>query len=628
MDTIFDWRSFLVRWSEEWSDAQEPDGSLSEDDALAVRDRWLGFAPADTERIALAEERLGRRLPPSYRAFLEVSDGWRHAGGFVWLLAGTEAARWHQDTAGLTEIWREAYGPDPSPEAVMETGMWTRALQLDVESDLAYVLLDPLDVGADGEWALYGYRSWAAEPPQRYASFREFMEDMYREFHQLSVFRSARGGRVFANATTRALDVAMEDARRDALAGRYEQAETALAEAAEFGRPRAKALRDQIGRLQGRTQRADFDGQALDPVYAPELLALLAAEHVRDGRDEASWGFVVRGANGEVSAQGEELLRQMRDGTFRYTAPGAFGEAVDRAREQARWGGTDAAWRTLRAALPDWEPTGPDLLAPLGLLADPILGPLITPERGRELLATPRAGETGTAPEPTTDADPGGLAWLASTGYERGYRFVLVKGVTPDELPARLGTEENGGFHDPAELRAERMSLRGSRTTSSYDDKARVAVGSAGEGWSFAFDGRPKGFNETRFVSPAAAASRTGRAVVVWSAPGGTHGPTSDLFHLSFAENGEERYAFTVRGTEVRRSGSVPPALDPRHLFSPDDFPREGEQRALRAVAAEFGVTLPRFALTRGLLHTFVTRSWTRPPGPGETYVTMTVGTG
>jgi hypothetical protein len=34
------------------------------------------------------EERLGRRMPPSYREFLKVSDGWRHAGGFVWLLAG------------------------------------------------------------------------------------------------------------------------------------------------------------------------------------------------------------------------------------------------------------------------------------------------------------------------------------------------------------------------------------------------------------------------------------------------------------------------------------------------------------------------------------------------------------
>ncbi|MFE2721157.1 hypothetical protein [Kitasatospora sp. NPDC059327] len=44
------------------------------------------------------------------------------------------------------------------------------------------------------------------------------------------------------------------------------------------------------------------------------------------------------------------------------------------------------------------------------------------------------------------------------------------------------------------------------------------------------------------------------------------------------------------------------------------------------AVAAEFGVGLPRSALTEGRPHTFTTRSRTRPPGPGETYVEVTFG--
>ncbi|MFJ4848013.1 MULTISPECIES: SMI1/KNR4 family protein [unclassified Streptomyces] len=624
-DTTFDWRSFLVRWSEEWADAQDPD-SLTEDDARALRDRWLGFAPADAERLAEAERRLGRRLPPSYRAFLEVSDGWRHAGGFVSLLAGTRTARWHQDSDGLAKVWREAIGRDPSPKAVMEIGLWTDGLQLDEVSDLAYVLLHPLDVGTDGEWALYHYRSWAAAPPRRYASFQEFMADMYREFHQLSAVRSVRDGREFANATTRALDATVDSARRDALAGRYERAEIALSKAEGFGRPRAKALRDQIRRLQRTRDRPDFAGRALDPGYAPELLPVLADEHVRGGGDEASWDFVVRGASDEVRALGEELLRRMREGTFRYTVPGAYGEAVDRAREQARWGGTDAAWRTLRAALPAWEPPGPDLLAPLGLLADPVLGPLITPDRGRELLATPRAGEPGAQPEPVPDTDPDGLVWMAST-YQRGYRFVLVEGVEPDELPGLLSEDGSSGFHEPAALRRLRTQPR-NRGSSSYDDKAFMAVGRAGENWCFAFDGQPNLFNGRRFVSPAVAASRAGRAVVVWGAPGRTYGPTSDVFHLSVAEQGEESYAFTVHGTEVRRSGSVPPGLDPDRLFSPEDFPREGELRALGAIAAAFGVTLPRFALTPGYLPTFTTRSWTRPPGPGERYVTVTVGQG
>jgi hypothetical protein len=83
-----------------------------------------------------------------------------------------------------------------------------------------------------------------------------------------------------------------------------------------------------------------------------------------------------------------------------------------------------------------------------------------------------------------------------------------------------------------------------------------------------------------------------------------------------------ERYAFTLHDARIRRSGEIPPALDPDHLFA-GGF---DERRVLDAIATEFGVSLPRFAMTHGRLHTFTTRSWTRPPGPGETYTVITVG--
>ncbi|MGO4430194.1 SMI1/KNR4 family protein, partial [Streptomyces sp. MCAF7] len=112
----------------------------------------------------------------------------------------------------------------------------------------------------------------------------------------------------------------------------------------------------------------------------------------------------------------------------------------------------------------------------------------------------------------------------------------------------------------------------------------------------------------------------------VWSEP--SHGDRPGVFHLSVAERGEERYAFTVRGTAVSRRGAVPVALDPDGLF-PQDEPHEerlGERRALEALAAEFGVRLPRLALERGRLHVFRTRSWSRPPSPGEGFVMIDVG--
>lgn len=630
-DVNFDWRSFLVRWSEEWADACGADTSCGEQDQEARRARWLGFAPASGVRIAALEEQLGRRLPPSYRAFLEVSDGWRHAGGFVWLLAGTEQARWYEDAAGLGEAYLEDLDEDSPPEQVMLAGMWERALQLDAESDITHVLLDPADVDGDGEWAVYYYEGWGGEHPRRYASFQEFMEAMYRQFHSLTAHRR---GAAFDNATTRTLDATIEEARLEALRGQYERAGTMLAEAETYGRPRATGLRDQIRRLLGQTYMVYFGHLTADPLYAPEVLPVLAAEHVRHHRhDDSTWAFHLRGAPDAVRKAGDEILRQVREGTFRYTTGGPFGQAVDEAREQARWGDTDTAWHTLRAALPAWQPLGPDQLVPLGLLADPLLGPLLTPQLGRELLATPRGSHMGDVPAPAADLDPPGMAWLTET--DRGnflvaYRFVLVEGVDPAELPARIGADGTAGLHEPMLLWEAHTRLRSNREVSTWDDPALAAVGRAGPGWSFAFEPRPgQHFNEQRFISPGQPASHGTRAVVVWSEPARGHGDLG-LFHLSVAEDGQEKYAFTVHGTTIRRSGTIPATLDPdRFIPQTPDEPvsgRLGERRALEAIAAEFQVRLPRFALTHGRLHTFTTRSWTRPPGPGETYTVIRFG--
>ncbi|MER7350890.1 SMI1/KNR4 family protein [Streptomyces aurantiacus] len=615
----FGWREFLTRWSEEWAGARDPGEEGLDGDEEALRARWLGFAPATPERIAALEERLGRRLPPSYRSFLEVTDGWRHAGGFVYLLGGTEHVRWHRDEAGLGEMFREYLDEDASPEEIDEADLWDRALDLGVESDAVYVVMDPQDVDEHGEWAVYTWAPWRASPPERHGAFRDFMQEMYREFHSLRADRD--DAPQFANATTEALDANVSEARRDALRGDYERAERLLTEAREFGRPRAKALLDQIKWLLGDTYLADFGGLAADPVYEQELLPVLAAEHAEESwRDDDSFKFRVGAVPAELTGPAEQALRQARERTFVYAPEGPFGAAVRAAREQARWGETDAAWHTLLAALPEWRPLGPDQLAPVGLLADPLLAPVLTAERRRELLATPRGGEaTGTAC-PAADVSPDGLAWLADReldGPRQAYRFVLVEGVEARELPAVIGAKGDTALRAP--MARWEADARGSLP---YDE-ALVAVGRAGPGWSFAFDADPLPFHAPRFASPAVAASRNGRAVVVWAAPA-EHGQPA-LFHLSVAERGEERYACTVQGTAVERSGDIPEALDPERLFRQG---RWDEAAALAAIAAAFGVSLPRHALTEGRLHTFVTRSWTRPPGPGETYLVASVRIG
>ncbi|WP_380281144.1 SMI1/KNR4 family protein [Kitasatospora purpeofusca] len=616
-EQAFDWRSFLVRWSEEWAGACTDPAELREGDEEAWRGRWLGFDGAPAERIAAAEAELGCVLPPSYREFLAVSDGWRHAGGFVYRLAGADGARWHRDADGTSEYFEDDESAD----------MWHRALQLDVESDLTLVLLDPGDVDADGEWAVYCYASWRAAPPERYPSFRAFMVAMHQEFHQLAAHRYDAA---FVNATTLEQDARVEAARLDALAGAHERAKEALTGAVAFGRPRAAGMLDQLRRFERERPEPTFGELSRDRAYLGEVVPVLAAHHVQNGHDSAVWGYKLRVDTGDLRAAADEVLRQVREREYRYTAPGPFGEAVERAREQARWGAADAAWRTLRAALPQWTPVGPDHLAPVGLLADPLLGPLLTAERGRELLATPRGLADGAVGEPR-DEEPqaagDGLAWLAlepRSGRPQPYRFVLVEGVAPDGLPAVLAGE--GAVLAPPATRweAETDRLR-DRTVFSSDDPQSALVGHAGgdggSGWSFAFEARTSsGRVGPRLATPAVTASgRTGgRALAVFVVP------EEGFLHLSVAEGGEERYGFTVRGPETGRSGAaqVPPALDPDRHFGPHAHGRQGEHGLLTALAAEFGVALPRFALTEGRLHVFADPSWTPARLPGEVYAT------
>ncbi|WP_406347612.1 SMI1/KNR4 family protein [Streptomyces sp. NBC_01547] len=631
---FFNWQAFLGRWDEEWV----PRAGEDSGEAL-VRPGRQG---ADEAAIAAAEERLGRRLPPSYRAFLAVSDGWhvdQTAG--VYQLGGAADIDWFQDPFDMTPLYEEQLDDRSSEAEILLAGMWQRALRLETDSDITYALLDPGDTDRDGEWALYVYKGWSGELPDRYPSFRAYMEAMYRGFHSDRVERPD-----FENATTRAQDARVAQARRLVLLGQYEEALPLLEEAASFARPGCAVLLFQLRQMLAPDGTRDYGLLAADPRYLPEVLPVQAMaparEEWRTGGDGHWLGMMA--ARGVPRETAEAVLGALRDGTHRYAPPGPWGRAVDAARESSRWGATDAAWRILRDAVGLWEAPGPELIAPIGLLADPLLGPLITPERGREVLATPRAGRNGPAPErvpvpdrpPVSgrvpDLDPPGLAWLTEPEPAPnrrpldGYRCIWVEGIDPARLPALIG-DEGAELTGPTDRHAARRGSgpyardgRGRGGAEPWEDRAVVAVGRAGDGWAFAFDGDSPHLNHL-FLSPAQAASPAGRAVVVWRDPRRSYpGEHPDTFHLSVAERGEELYAFTVRGTEIRSTGAIPEALDPARLFRPEDPAPVNELRVLEALHAELGLSLPRFALTRGRLHTLTTRSWTRAPRAGETF--------
>ncbi|MET9483560.1 SMI1/KNR4 family protein [Streptomyces sp. NPDC006638] len=578
---IYNWRPFLDRWSADWIDSPGVEGREDAAEEI-VRDRWLGFAPAGDERIAALEERLGAELPPSYRSFLAVTDGWRPAGTAVELLGTVDGVHWRKG-AELQEWYESALDEESSDDEVLRAGMRGRALRLSVASDGTDLLLDPDDVDADGEWAAYLHRAGSGELPVRYASFLDLMQALFRDFHRNNA------GSEFVNATTRELDAAVEEARVACLAGDDIDARLDVFEdAAEHGRPGAAGFRD-------------------------ELTALL------DGRPGGGEG----------------------GGLLPYEPEGPFRRAVDTAREQARWGDTDGAWRTLATAVGTWEPYGSERIAPVGLLADPILGPVITPERGRYLLETPRGGGQGGGEARGPGGGQGdgqgrgewdaaglvsrevGLSWLADHVEQPGdYRFVLVRDVSPEEVAARVGEGPLLPPSDEADVQGRPFGPDGR-------PPVVVRVGSAGEGWSFAYGTVLEPFASGRLNDPGERASRGTEAVTIWVERGDTSAGRPGVFYLSCAEDGRRVYGFAVRGDEIEEWGEVPEALDPEELFPgaevPEGYeepgaPEEGpapvaldvddEYEALDAVTETFGVALPQLALRRGRLHAVATGPW------------------
>lgn len=154
--------------------------------------------------------------------------------------------------------------------------VWARSLQLALDSDMVDVLLDPEDVDDRGEWAIYTYASWRGAAPERYPSFRHFMEDMYQEF--LSMSADDPG---FDNDTTRSLDAGVERAREQALSGAYEEAAEALTEAVACGRPRAARLLAQIRPLSGHGVDVEAGASLDDPYVAGESTPTVSSSTVR-----------------------------------------------------------------------------------------------------------------------------------------------------------------------------------------------------------------------------------------------------------------------------------------------------------------------------------------------------------
>ncbi|WP_433333952.1 SMI1/KNR4 family protein [Spirillospora sp. CA-294931] len=370
-----DWMPWLTRWSEEWVRSIDQDMV----DAELLRTRWLGFAPAAPEAVAAAEARLGTRLPPSYRSFLLATDGWREAGTSVRRLRDTSNVGWLHDIEPRWEKW-ELFSHDDERDAI------SRGLLISLQVDAGVLFLDPGDVGEDGEWAAYSLFSWDAEPPRRFPSFHALMENLYAGFRQMGEHGD---------------DTDLARARLHALAGRTDTAIAALADADD---PAASVLRLQLLLFLDRTDEARQlmarllddstpDGFLNDPLFTEELLPLLFAEHERSASTGPS--SILQAAMDEgdpevlLAVDDHQTRLSQGDSQFQYGNP-EFDALVKAALAQHNED-PEALWQAIADALASWQPRNTDHLAPVVLLADPVLAATFTPKRGRTLLSRPRA---------------------------------------------------------------------------------------------------------------------------------------------------------------------------------------------------------------------------------------------
>ncbi|MEV0847708.1 SMI1/KNR4 family protein [Streptomyces sp. NPDC049954] len=603
------WREFLERWNTEWLAVTAPE---DRERALPEGGSRLGYAPAGADRIAALEQRIGLPLPPSFRGFLEVSDGWREAGCFISRLSGADGVEWYGDPYDQAEGWADLLPEEPSERDLLEHGMWGRSWQLALESDATEVLLDPGDPGPDGEWPVYVWASWR-DGPERHASFGRFMEEMYREFHRIRVAASG-----VETETTRRLDASVAEAVRRARAGEVDGPLAALREANAYGRPGAGPACQQLeGLLAG---RPGYDSHSAGT--GPRGLALAAVSYFegRPGASPQDAAFLMRGLAESEREQGLAVLASVAEGTYVHEEPGAFGAALEEARALAARGRTRRAWRVLLAAVPAWIPEEPYDVAPAGLLADSLLCALLDGERGRALLSTPRGGlPVSRAPGPDTEHDD--LDWLSERGNQN-LRLVLAEGVPVEELGRRLlepgppGAPRTEGYDEDEVPPAPRepgppTTPRVARTLRHTYQSPVFRLGECANGWSFASEENPTGSPLTDpddYGDLPAALSVGARALVIWS-----DGHRQGYVVRHFVD-GAETYALGSRPV----LGEDPAALDvrgdiPEGLAADPDLPA-----VLAALSRLYGVGLPEDALVRGRLPVVVSRSWRRPPRAGE----------
>lgn len=186
----FDWESFLKQESIKAIERYQRRKKKYQLDTLpdeVIESEWLGYPGASEEQIVAAETRLGKTLPPSYRNFLKVTNGWRYYPGILELRSVEKIDWFCVENQEWIDIWHGDCPEYASDEDYfnyeynwwrwaqpMRTKYLQTALQISDDEDSEVVLLNPKIIH-NHEWEAWLF-SCHVPGIKRYRSFAEMLQ--------------------------------------------------------------------------------------------------------------------------------------------------------------------------------------------------------------------------------------------------------------------------------------------------------------------------------------------------------------------------------------------------------------------------------------------------------------------
>lgn len=192
IDPRFRWSELLGRWSRELCEYE--DFVLTQDDAV-IESGWTGSNPVDAADLLDLERRLGRTLPPSYRAFLMTTDGYVGGGSVERIRPAREVRPFVEEESEWVEVWLATAGDGPPmsvadhvasrgrDEVIARWQLLSDAIQVSDTFDGAVYLLCPPVADDDGEWEAWLFANWLPGAA-RFASWWDLINEEYRNWQR------------------------------------------------------------------------------------------------------------------------------------------------------------------------------------------------------------------------------------------------------------------------------------------------------------------------------------------------------------------------------------------------------------------------------------------------------------